>query len=190
VLRTAADDNERAKGLLNLTAIGDEAAYTQLFELMSGRVFAFVRRMVRDEALSDELMVDTMVEVWKTAGRFRGDAKVSTWILGIARFKALMALRGLREAPMSIDIEDVADVLESDAPDGFAELDAKQQNEVIARCIDKLSDKHKECIHLMHYEEMSLAEIAVVLAVPEGTVKSRLSIARNQLAQCVAVHLH
>jgi RNA polymerase sigma-70 factor, ECF subfamily len=180
-------ENERAKSLINLIAAGDEAAFAQLFEAFSGRVFAFTRRMLNDEAKADEVMVDTMYEVWKTASRFRGDAKVSTWVLGIARNKALMALRARGPVTSSVDINELEEVVASDMPDGLAQMEAKERDTLLAHCLERLNEKHRECVHLAHYEELPLAEVAKLLAIPEGTVKSRLSTAKAQLTQCLSI---
>jgi RNA polymerase sigma-70 factor (ECF subfamily) len=183
---TSVDD--RARALLDLVAAGNQSAYEELYRLLSRRVYAFVRRMIENAESADEIMVDTMYEVWRTAGRYRGDSRVTTWILGIARNKVLMAMRSKPNA-WHEDIDDFADIIDSEVPDGFALLAQKQTRELIQRCIERLSEKHRECIHLTHFEDMSMPEIAAVLEIPEGTVKSRLSHARTQLAACVSVML-
>lgn len=179
---TSIDDQARA--LLDLVAKGNQSAYEELYRLVSRRVFAFVRRMIDNVESADEITVDTMYEVWKTADRFRGDARVTTWILGIARNKVLMAIRS-RGSVRHDDIDDFAEILDAGVPDGFDALAEKQTSELIQRCIKGLSEKHRECIHMTHFEDMSMPEIASALGIPEGTVKSRLSHARTQLAACV-----
>jgi len=183
---TSVDD--RARALIDLVAAGNQSAYEELYRLLSRRVFAFVRRMIDNAESADEIMVDTMYEVWKTAGRFRGDSRVTTWVLGIARNKVLMAMRSRPNARYE-DIDDFAEIIDSEVPDGYATLAQKQTRELIQRCLQGLSEKHRECIHLTHFEEMSMPEIAAVLGIPEGTVKSRLSHARAQLAACVSVKM-
>jgi RNA polymerase sigma-70 factor, ECF subfamily len=183
---TSVDD--RARALLDLVATGNESAYEELYRLLSRRVYAFVRRMIENPESADEIMMDTMYEVWRMAGRYRGDSRVTTWIFGIARNKVLMAMRSNHGAKHE-DIDDFADVIDSEVPDGYALLAQKQTRELIQSCIQGLSEKHRECIHLTHFEEMSMAEIAAVLGIPEGTVKSRLSQARARLAACVSLKL-
>jgi len=180
---TSIDD--RARALIDLVAAGNQSAYEELYKLLSRRVYAFVRRMIENAETADEIMVDTMYEVWKTAGRFRGDSRVTTWILGIARNKVLMSIRSRPSAPHD-DIDDFAEILDSNVPDPSASLAEKQTRELIQRCMQRLSDKHRECVHLTHFEDMSMPEVAAVLGIPEGTVKSRLSHARAQLAACVS----
>ena len=177
--------DDRARALIDLVAAGNQSAYEELYRLLSRRVYAFVRRMIENAEAADEIMVDTMYEVWRTAGKFRGDSRVTTWVLGIARNKALMAMRSTPKAPHE-DIDDFADIIDADVPDGFAALAEKQTREAIQRCMQRLSEKHRECVHLTHFEDMSMPEVAAVLGIPEGTVKSRLSHARAQLAQCVS----
>ncbi|MEO8136269.1 MAG: sigma-70 family RNA polymerase sigma factor [Betaproteobacteria bacterium] len=172
--------DDRARSLLKLVSAGDQSAFEQFYRLLSRRVYAFAMRMTNQAEAADEIMVDTMHEVWRAAGRFRGDSQVSTWVLGIARNKALVALRS-RPAEHA-DIGDFADILESGFPDGAAVLAQRQEREGIQRCMRQLSMSHRECLHLAYFEDMSMREIATLLGVPEGTVKSRLSHARMQLA--------
>lgn len=182
-------DNEKAGRLLRLVATGDQNAYRELFDLMSARAYAFVRRMISQPHVADEVLVDAMYEVWRMAGQFRGDAKVGTWILGIVRNKALMAIRSAGSVQHE-DIDEFAEVIDSGMPDGFDALAQKQQQEIVRRCVQRLSEKHRECVHLTHFEDYTMTEIAKLLQVPEGTVKSRLSHARAQLAACVSAFLN
>lgn len=176
--------DNRARELLNLVAAGNLAAYEELYRLVSRRVYAFARRMIENAESADEVMVDTMYEVWRTAGRFRGDSKVSTWILGIARNKVLMSIRSAQGSQHE-DIAEFAELLDAAAPDGYAQLAEKEMRELIRRCIERLSEKHRECIHLVHFEDLTMQDVAAVQEVPEGTVKSRLSHARAQIGACI-----
>jgi len=173
------DDHPRA--LLARVAAGDPLAFEELYRLLSRRVYAFALRMTGNAEAAEEVTADTMHEVWRTAGRFRCDAKVSTWVLGIARNKALMTLRN---APRGehVDIGDYADILDAGVPDGFAVLSTARDRELIRRCLQGLSVDHRECLHLAFYDDMSVQEMATLLDIPEGTVKSRLWHAKAQLA--------
>src|SRR5690349_19012064 len=124
--------DDRARALLDLVAAGNQTAYEELYRLLSRRVYAFVRRMIDNAESADEIMVDTMYEVWKTADRFRGDARVTTWVLGIARNKVLMAIRS-RGSAKHDDIDDFAETLDAEVPDGFDTLAEKQTAELIQR---------------------------------------------------------
>src|SRR5205814_969486 len=113
--------DEHARTLLARIAAGDEAAFEELYRMLSRRVYAFALRVTANAASAEEVMIDTMHEVWRSAGRFRCDAKVSTWVLSIARNKALMVRRS-RPAAEHADIAELADSLDSGMPDGFALL--------------------------------------------------------------------
>lgn len=178
-------DNDKALELLRRVGKEDKVAYQTLYKMLSSRVYAFLRRMLNNPESADECLVDTMYEVWRIAGQFRGDSQVTTWVLGIARNKALMALRKSGSVQHE-DIDEFAELIASGAPDGFDELAQKQLREVIQRCLKKLSTKHRECVHLTYFEDYGLADIAKLMGVPEGTIKSRLSHARSQLGACVS----
>lgn len=183
--KSAAIDNQ-SRALLALAAAGNQSAFEALYRLLSRRVHAFLYRMLKSAEAADEVMADTLYEVWQTAGRYRGDARVATWVLGIARNKALMAIRN-RPRVRYEDIDELADTLDSEAPDGYALLAQGEACELIHRGMQGLSDKHRECLHLTHFEDLSMREIAELLGIPEGTVKSRLSHARVRLAASVSV---
>lgn len=178
-------DNDKAIELLRRVGTQDQAAYQALYKMLSSRVYAFLRRMLSNQDAADEVLADTMYEVWRIAAQFRGDSQVSTWVLGIARNKALMALRRAGSVQHE-DIDEFAELIASGAPDGFDQLAQKQLREVIQRCMKRLSTKHRECIHFTYFEDYGLAEIAKLMDVPEGTIKSRLSHARAQLGACVS----
>lgn len=181
-------DEDEARALLESIRNGDQAAFERFYRMLSRRVMAYLLRSVDDNGQAEEIMMDTLYEVWNSAEKFRGDAKVSTWVLGIARFKMLMSLRSAR-GKQHEDIDEFAEVIESDSPDGFAELDEKQRIEVLLKCMEGLTDQHRECLHLLHFEDCSVADIAQMLEIPPGTVKSRLANARSRLSACVQTRI-
>jgi len=178
-------DNDRIAKLLERIARQDEAAFRELYKAFSRRVFAYVLNMVKDHGRAEEILVDTMYEVWRNPARFRGDAQFSTWLIGIARNKALMAFRSRRPDELHDDLDDIAETAASDTPDGFAELAAKQRSEGVQVCMGKLSDEHRECMHLVFFEGLSIAEIATIQGCPENTVKTRLFHARQKIKTCL-----
>jgi RNA polymerase sigma-70 factor, ECF subfamily len=153
---------------------------------MSRRVYAFVLLRLRDSNAAAEVVSETLFEVWRKPEAFRGDAKFSTWLLGIARHKLLTRLQARhRPGEQHEDIDEQADTLEADTPDGFAALAEQQRREGVAACMDKLSEPHRECLHLVYYEGLGLGEVAQLQAVPEGTIKTRLFHARTKIKQCL-----
>ena len=178
-------DNDRVSQLLARIAREDQAAFRELYKAFSRKVFAYVLNMVNDHARAEEVLVDTMYEVWRHPTRFRGDSQFGTWLIGIARNKALMVYRSRRPDEVHDDLDDIAETAAADTPDGFAELASKQRSEGVQHCMGKLSDEHRECLHLVFFEGMGLAEVAEVQGIPEGTVKTRLFHARQKIKTCL-----
>jgi RNA polymerase sigma-70 factor (ECF subfamily) len=143
-------------------------------------VYRFVLRMVRDETLAEDLLSDVFFDVWRQADRFEARAAVSTWILGIARFKALSALR--RRPNVEFDDEMVA-AIEDPADDPEVALQKKNSGEVLRHCLAALSPEHGQIIDLVYYHGKSVREVAEIIGIPEPTVKTRMFYARKRLAE-------
>lgn len=165
--------------LIGRIANGDRLAMQVLFARHHVRVYRFVLRLVRNEATAEDLISEVFLDVWRQAGRFEGRSQVSTWLLAIARFKALSVLR--RKPEQELD-EEMAEVIEdsSDTPD--ITLQKKQKSDVIRKCLSGLSAEHREIIDLVYYHEKSVEEAAEIVGIPEATVKTRMFYARKKLA--------
>jgi RNA polymerase sigma-70 factor (ECF subfamily) len=176
-------DNPDIQQLLGRIADGDEAAFTELYRTWSRRLYAYALRQLGDHAKAEEIVSDTLYDVWRAPTRFRGESQFGTWLIGIARHKILMAWRA-RKSDATHDHEDLDEVAESVASDddsAFDVLAKAQRREAVVRCIERLPDEQRECMHFVFYEGLSLAEVAVLQNVPEGTVKTRLFHARRKL---------
>jgi RNA polymerase sigma-70 factor, ECF subfamily len=146
---------------------------------MNRKIFAFALRHVDDSDLAEGIVVETMFEVWKNAARFGRGSSVSTWILGIARHKALDEVRRrARYVPLD---ESAGAEIEDDCATAFDGIAANQTREQLNAAIARLPAEQRECIHLVFFQEMSLAEVADLQGVPENTVKTRLFHARRKL---------
>jgi RNA polymerase sigma-70 factor (ECF subfamily) len=178
-------DNQRITELLGKIARQDQAAFQELYKAFSRKVFAYLLNQLKDHVRAEEVLVDTMYEVWRDPTRFRGDSQFSTWLIGIARNKALMVFRSRRPDEDHEELDDVAETVASDAPDGFSAAADRQRQEGVQHCMQKLSDEHRECLHLVFYEGCALAEIAQLQQVPENTVKTRLFHARQKIKRCL-----
>src|SRR5713226_681425 len=166
--------------LIGRIANGDRLAMQVLYARHHVRVFRFVVRLVRNESTAEDLISEVFLDVWRQASRFEGRAAVSTWLLAIARFKALSALR--RKPEQELD-EETAEAIEdtSDTPD--VTLEKKEKSEVIRQCLTSLSAEHREIIDLVYYHEKSVEEVAEIVGIPEATVKTRMFYARKKLAE-------
>src|SRR4029079_12268188 len=161
-MQSASDDV-----LIGRIANGERLAMQVLFARHHVRVFRFVLRLVREEAAAEDLISEVFLDVWRQAGKFEGRAQVSTWLLAIARFKALSALR--RKPEQALD-EEAAEAIEdtSDTPD--VTLEKKETGAVIRQCLTSLSAEHREIIDLVYYHEKSVEEVAEIVGIPEATV--------------------
>ena len=179
--RTRADEADVARA-----RAGDTAAFAALVRRHQDRVFGFILRMLdaRDEAM--ELTQDVFVKAWQALPRWRPDARFSTWLLQIARNAALDQLRRRRLiqfAPLD-DGMDVADT----APGPEARYASRQRQALLENALQQIAAEHREILLLREVEDLSYGELAAVLGIAEGTVKSRLARARAALLQHFRPH--
>jgi len=168
--------------LIGRIANGDRLAMQVLYARHHVRVFRFVVRLVRDEATAEDLISEVFLDVWRQAGRFEGRSAVSTWMLAIARFKALSALR--RRPDQELD-EETAGAIEDPSDDPAAALEKKDKSTMLRKCLTGLSAEHREIIDLVYYHEKSVEEVAEIVGIPDNTLKTRMFYARNRLAELV-----
>jgi RNA polymerase sigma-70 factor (ECF subfamily) len=166
--------------LIGRIANGDRLAMQVLYARHHVRVFRFVMRFVRDESMAEDLISEVFLDVWRQAGRFEGRSAVSTWMLAIARFKALSALR--RRPDEELD-EETAGAIEDPNDDPGTTLEKKDRGAIIRKCLVGLSADHREIIDLVYYHEKSVEEVAEIVGIPENTVKTRMFYARKRLAE-------
>ena len=165
--------------LLESIADGNRTAMHILYCRHNVRVYRFILRIVRDATTAEDLVSQVFLDVWRTAGQFQGRSQVSTWLLSIARFKALTAMRQRRFE--DIDQEDVRQIPDdSDTPE--TSLDRNDTSAILRACVQKLSPAHREIINLVYYHEKSVEEVGQIIGIPQSTVKTRMFYARKQLA--------
>lgn len=169
--------------LVGLIAAGDKNAMRTLYARHSARVFRFLLRIVDNVATAEDLASETFIDVWRQAGRFEARSKASTWLLGIARHKALSSLRRRRFDRL----DDSAIALVPD-PSDDPEADAERQSRatVLRECLRQLPPAQREILDLIYYHEQSIADVARLIGVPENTVKTRAFYARKRLAELMA----
>jgi RNA polymerase sigma-70 factor (ECF subfamily) len=166
--------------LLRRIAGGDRLAMKVLFARYQVRVFRYLLRFMHNEAGAEDLISEVFLEVWRGAGGYEGRSSVSTWLIGIARYKALSALRKRGEAPLDEEMsEQIVD--EADTPE--VELQKKDKGAMIRQCLAKLSLDHREIVDLVYYHEKSIEEVAELLHIPQNTVKTRMYYARQKLSE-------
>jgi RNA polymerase sigma-70 factor (ECF subfamily) len=166
--------------LIARIAGGDRLAMQVLFARHHVRVYRFVLRLVRNEATAEDLISDVFLDVWRQAGKFEGRSAVSTWMLSIARFKALSALR--RKPEEELD-EEMAERIEDQSDDPETTLAKKDKGAQLRQALTALSAEHREIIDLVYYHEKSVEEVAGIVGIPEATVKTRMFYARKKLSE-------
>ena len=178
-METKADPGQaREVQWLRLTAGGDRSAFEQLFRAYEHRLYRYVLGLVRDPRTAEEVTGDVLLEVWRSAARFRGQSRVSTWVFGIAHHKAVDALR--RAAPAHIEIGELAQ--RPDAARGPEETAlAGSDRRAIAAALDELTPEHRAVLELTFLNGYSQAEIAATVRCPINTVKTRVFYAKQQL---------
>lgn len=160
----------------------DRAAFAALFEYFAPRIKTFMQRSGASEARAEELAQETMLTVWRKSALFDpAAASASTWIFTIARNLRIDAHRRERRGS-DLEITDVAIEFQvDDKPQPDDTLSAAQAETRVQVAMAELSDDQKRVIELSFFEEKAHAEIAAILAIPLGTVKSRLRLAMNRL---------
>jgi RNA polymerase sigma-70 factor (ECF subfamily) len=158
----------------------DRLAMQVLFARHHVRVFRFVLRLVRNEATAEDLISEVFLDIWRQAGKFEGRSAVSTWMLSIARFKALSVLR--RRPEQELD-DETAERIEDQSDDPETALAKKDKGALLRQCLSALSAEHREIVDLVYYHEKSVEEVAGIVGIPEATVKTRMFYARKKLSE-------
>ena len=156
----------------------DKRAFEALYTEFAPRVFRFAVRMINDETKAEEVVNDVMVEVWKSAGQFKGRSAASTWIFSIARHRALNAIRGKKVSTTALD--DARDV-KDEGEDPMTATDENITQTLLKEAINHLSTEHREVVELTFFQGLNYKEIAQIAQCPENTVKTRMFHARKKL---------
>ena len=173
---TQHDSSDQA--LIEKVASGNRLAMQVLFARHHTRVYRFVLRLIGNETLAEDVTSEVFLALWRQAHRFKARSAVTTWLLAIARYKALAELRRRHE----ISPEESAETSDpSDDPE--VALQAKRRGEILRRCLRRLSREHREIIDLVYYHEKSVQEVADIVGIPGNTAKTRMFYARRKLAE-------
>ena len=153
--------------LLRAIASGDTHALDQLYELHGLPILSYLIGQLEDRVLAEEVLQDVMLAVWKGASGFRGDSKVRTWLLAIARHQAINARQRRKQLHTPLSEVEVYPSLEPGIESSF-------EKEHIKQALHQLPDDQRETLELIFYQELSGPEVATVLGIAPGTVKSRV----------------
>jgi RNA polymerase sigma-70 factor (ECF subfamily) len=177
----AQDTSDEA--LVALIAGRDKRALQTLYSRHHVRIFRFALRFLNDEAAAEDTVSEVFIDVWRQAERFEGRSQVTTWLLAIARNKALSLLR--RRSSEELD-DEVAEFIEDPSDNPEAAMLKSQRASVLQDCLTQLSPAHREIVDLVYYHEKSVEEVAQIISVPANTVKTRMFYARKRIGELMA----
>jgi len=164
--------------LLLDTAKGDREAFANLYKSTHHRLSVYLYRLVREQDLIEDILVETYTEVWKNSAVFKGKSQVLTWMIGIARN---IAFKEIRKSNWHEDIDQHGEI------EGKGiEVDAMERRELMKKAMETLSIKHREILDLAFFQDLSYHEIGSLLLIPENTVKSRVHYAKAALKKKLA----
>lgn len=175
------------EALMGQVAVGDRDAFTTVYDTVAGPVLGLVRRVLRDPAQSEEVAQEVLVEVWRTAARYRpAKGTVMTWVMTLAHRRAVDRVRSAQAAA---DREERAALLDrTPAFDEVAEqVETRLEREQVRRCLRTLTELQRESVSLAYYRGLAYREVAELLSVPLGTVKTRLRDGLIRLRDCLGV---
>ena len=178
----AARESSSDETLIRRIAAGDQSAMRALFARYRVRVYRWLLRLVDDEALAEDLLSEVFLDVWRHAASFEARSSLSTWLLAIARYKALSARRHRTDAELD---EATVSTVPDTANDPEVTLQKKNRAEALRQSLPRLSPEHREVIDLAYYHGKSVKEIAEIVSISEATVKTRMFYARRKLAELV-----
>jgi len=180
------EEGQDLADLLALVSRGDHAAFERVYAVLAGPVYGVIRQVLRDHAQSEEVAQEVLLEVWRTASRFdpaRGTA--AAWALTIAHRRAVDRVRS-ENACSRREQKAAADT----GPEcgGVAEIAEASLDRVrVQRCLDGLSELQRESITLAYYSGYSYPQVAQLLGVALGTVKTRIRDGLIRMRDCLGV---
>jgi RNA polymerase sigma-70 factor (ECF subfamily) len=178
VLSDGQDALDRA--LIGSIAAGDKRAMRVLYARHSVRIYRFIEHLIRNSSVAEDLVSDVFLDAWRHASRFEAKARLSTWLLAIARYKALSELR--RRSHEQLDEHTTASIEDpADSPE--ITMQKTVHSAIIRKCLAQLSSAHREVTNLVYYQDKSIEEVAEIVGVPTSTIKTRMFYARRQLAK-------
>ena len=163
------------KYLVEQVAAGDSTAFRQLYDLSYGRVARYLQKVVSDTSLIDDILVQTYTVAWQKSDTFKGDGRITTWLIGIARN---IMFREFKRTKKYVPFEEEHGAAETQSQ---FQVEVKSTNAALKAALQTLKVKHREILELVFYQEFSYVEVAELIGIPENTVKTRVFHAKQAL---------
>lgn len=175
-------NDEADAQLVIRVAQGDMIAMREIYDTYADVVHRFLQTRLRDEFEIFDIVHETMLSVWRGASKFEGRSSVRSWIITLARNKAVDYVR--KQSRLSLAEPDVE--IPDDEPDAEAIIAASQDAARLRACLDGLSESQRIVVHLAYFDDLTCRQISEVEAIPEGTVKTRIYHAKKLLMRCLS----
>ncbi|MFF7238204.1 sigma-70 family RNA polymerase sigma factor [Streptomyces collinus] len=173
--------------LVREVALGDQEAFAAVYDAVAGSVLGVVRAVLRDQAQSEEVAQDVLVEVWRTAPRYRPDRGTAiNWILTLAHRRAVDRVRSV-EAAAARDSKAALLARTPEYDQVTEQVEIRLEQEQVRRCLRTLTDLQRQSVTLAYYRGLTYRQVAEALALPLGTVKTRLRDGLIRLRDCLGV---
>jgi len=171
------------EALVKLVTMGSNAALELLFTKYKIRIYRFALRILGNAGLAEDVVSEVFLELWHRPHRFEGRSQVATWLFAIARNKALHQLR--RTCPEHLEEGNAANVVD-EADDPEVILQTSRRSALVRKCLSQLSPAQREIVDLVYYHEKTVTEVAEIVGIPPGTVKTRMFHARSRMEELLA----
>ncbi|MFF2200875.1 sigma-70 family RNA polymerase sigma factor [Streptomyces sp. NPDC058145] len=173
--------------LMGRVALGDEDAFASVYDTVAGPVLGVVQAVLRDQAQSEEVAQEVLVEVWRTAPRYRPEIGTArNWVLTLAHRRAVDRVRSAEAAA----VRDHKAALLARTPE-FDEVteqvEARLEREQVRRCLRTLTEIQRQAVTLAYYRGLTYRQVAEALTLPLGTAKTRLRDGLIRLRDCLGV---
>ncbi len=165
--------------LLSRVAHGDQDALRVLYERHAGAMLRLIRRLTADRAVAEEILQESWLAAWQSAGSFRGESGVLAWLLGVARRQAHNRLR--KRALPTVELDETVEPA-MDGPDVEDQVLAGMEFDQVVAAVRELPTQLREVLDLVLLERLSYADIAAILDIPVGTVKSRMAQVKRRVS--------
>ena len=175
-------NEERGRTLIEQMSNGNEQALIEFYRTFEARMYAFALSRLNDPHEAADILNEVMWDIWRGAGHYEGRSPVLNWVFGIMHHKVMDRFRARgkhKTEELDPEMPDEPILTLEDV------VNEKQEGKHLRHCLEKLSDVHREVVHLAFFEDLSQKRISDIISCPEGTVRARMFYAKRTLKRCL-----